>query len=97
MQTLPKVALVALAVAILVGSAIASTTMVSAEDGQLTLHVQQVQILDQILDELKTMDESAANQAAVNEENEIKDNVRVGHPNRNTDKGDATNAGGYKN
>ena len=32
-----------------------------------------------------------------NEENEIKDNVRVGHPNRNTDKDDATNAGGYKN
>ena len=31
------------------------------------------------------------------EENEIKDNVRVGHPNRNTDKGEATNAGGYKN
>ena len=30
-------------------------------------------------------------------ENEIADNVPVRHPNRNTDKDDATNAGGYKN
>jgi len=29
-------------------------------------------------------------------EDEIADNVHVMHPNRNTDKDDATNAGGYK-
>jgi hypothetical protein len=27
---------------------------------------------------------------------DIKDNVRVNHPNRNTDKDDATNIGGYR-
>ena len=27
----------------------------------------------------------------------IANDVRTGHPNRNEDKGDATNAGGYKN
>jgi hypothetical protein len=31
------------------------------------------------------------------DDNEISDNVRTGHPNRNTDKGDATNIGGYRN
>jgi hypothetical protein len=31
------------------------------------------------------------------DENDVADNVQVRHPNRNTDKNDATNAGGYKN
>jgi hypothetical protein len=31
-----------------------------------------------------------------NDENELKESVRERHPNRNTDKDDATNAGGYK-
>ena len=30
------------------------------------------------------------------EDRDISENVNVRHPNRNTDKGDATNAGGYK-
>ena len=30
------------------------------------------------------------------DENEIADNVRTGHPNRNTDKEDSTNIGGYR-
>ena len=29
-------------------------------------------------------------------EDKVAENVRERHPNRNTDKGDATNAGGYK-
>ena len=29
-------------------------------------------------------------------EDQVADNVNLRHPNRNTDKGDATNAGGYK-
>jgi hypothetical protein len=32
----------------------------------------------------------------VDESNELKDNVKERHPNRNTEKNDATNAGGYK-
>lgn len=32
-----------------------------------------------------------------NDDNEIADHVRVNNPNRNVDKEDATNAGGYKN
>ena len=32
----------------------------------------------------------------VKNENELKDNVKLKHPNRNTDKDDATNAGGYR-
>jgi hypothetical protein len=31
------------------------------------------------------------------DDNEIADNVKLKHPNRNVDKEDATNAGGYKN
>lgn len=31
-----------------------------------------------------------------NEDREVSDNVQQNNPNRNTDKGDATNAGGYK-
>ena len=33
----------------------------------------------------------------IKDEDEISDNVRQEDPNRNVDKGDATNAGGYKN
>lgn len=29
-------------------------------------------------------------------EDQVADNVNLRHPNRNTDKGDATNAGGYQ-
>jgi hypothetical protein len=31
------------------------------------------------------------------DDNDIADNVHTGHPNRNVDKGDATNSGGYRN
>ncbi|HEU4472853.1 MAG TPA: hypothetical protein VFR58_17285 [Flavisolibacter sp.] len=31
-----------------------------------------------------------------NDDGEIADHVRTGHPNRNTDKDDATNIGGYR-
>lgn len=30
------------------------------------------------------------------DEDELQENIRMRHPNRNTDKDDATNAGGYK-
>ena len=32
-----------------------------------------------------------------NDDQDIADHVRVNNPNRNVDKGDATNAGGYRN
>jgi hypothetical protein len=33
----------------------------------------------------------------INEDGEVSEQVRTNHPNRNVDKEDATNAGGYKN
>jgi hypothetical protein len=47
-------------------------------------------------------DENKANDQRLTEgytddDNEVNEGTRIGHPNRNTDKGDATNIDGYRN
>ena len=42
-------------------------------------------------------DEELTDKYTTNDEEEIADSVRQNNPNRNTDKKDATNAGGYRN
>ena len=49
-----------------------------------------------INDENKTNDQRLTEEYT-NDDNEINEGTRTMHPNRNTGKGDATNAGGYKN
>jgi len=44
----------------------------------------------------KLKEDEAATNKYTKGEDELADNLKVRHPNRNTDKDDATNAGGYK-
>ena len=46
--------------------------------------------------EEKFEQDQAATDKYTDGNNEVADNIHVRHPNRNTDKDDATNAGGYK-
>lgn len=52
-------------------------------------------IPSKISDEKMQQDEDVT-ERYTNDEEGIADNVRVGHPNRNTDKEDATGIGGYR-
>jgi hypothetical protein len=45
----------------------------------------------------KLKEDEKATEKYTKSEDKLADNLKVQHPNRNTDKGDATNAGGYKN